>query len=692
MVMSTAAASLQTQQTGVTTAATIILVGDGRLATALIRDLHDEPGMVIHHRASLTELCADPHAPEARLVLALSAHWRPAHDEAIQQWCWENHLALLRVSIWQREAVIGPLVQPGVPGCLECAERRRLRTITEDRFNEMSFTQWCRDEHHFAARPPNPWATDATINVISALATAAIRQFLAGDSTHLPPHTVRFIQLRSLTSSMHAFLPDPLCPICAIPVDDRAEDAVVHLVPRPLSHPDSHRLRSLADELEALEACYTDSRLGLVPAPVNILAAAMFAFSATFCTEYPYNLLKIACGGHGYSFRASRASAIAETLERYAGHLPRGKRSTVYGSYRQLRDQAIDPERFGLYSPQQYAQLGTRTDAKRCVPYHPDLQFTWVWGYSLRARKPVLVPEQIAYYSMQSMRPLTEQFIRENSNGCALGSSLEEAILYGLIEVLERDAFLITWYGRLKLPAIDMMSTRDSQLKLAIERAERILNFTYHAFDNTTDFGLPIILVVGVNRADETPKMVCSAGAHWDPDRALANAFLETSGMAFTLKNAPSQDWERGRQCMEDSSLIQSIHEHAIVGAMPAAFSRIGFLLQDQSPEPMSVRFASQYAAAGSHNDLTRILTDLVDRVLSRGYDIVIVDQTAPELRTQDLYCVRVLVPGLVPMTFGHGFERTYGLERLYRIPQELGYADHILSESELNPYPHPFP
>ncbi|MET9239211.1 YcaO-like family protein [Nonomuraea sp. NPDC003709] len=38
---------------------------------------------------------------------------------------------------------------------------------------------------------------------------------------------------------------------------------------------------------------------------------------------------------------------------------------------------------------------------------------------------------------------------------CALGGSMAEALLYGLLETVERDAFLMTWYGRLPVPRIE---------------------------------------------------------------------------------------------------------------------------------------------------------------------------------------------------------------------------------------------
>ena len=67
----------------------------------------------------------------------------------------------------------------------------------------------------------------------------------------------------------------------------------------------------------------------------------------------------------------------------------------------------------------------------------------WVWGYSFLQERPILVPELLAYYSLG----YGEGFVYETSNGCALGGSLEEAIFHAILEVVERDSFLLTWYA-----------------------------------------------------------------------------------------------------------------------------------------------------------------------------------------------------------------------------------------------------
>ncbi|HLI05741.1 MAG TPA: TOMM precursor leader peptide-binding protein [Ktedonobacteraceae bacterium] len=670
----------------------VALVGDGQLASVLMRRLENATDITVSGYRSLKDFSLACNGGQTALVVAVSDFWRPAHDYALQSWCSKHHVAFLRAGIWQREAAIGPLVLAGVPGCVECAERRRWRAAIHDMPHAVHFLEWCKDDERIMARLANPWATAIALDTVGALAALEIQTFISQGVPHMGLHSVRFVELRSLGSTCHTFLPDPLCPLCGQMIEDDGADAVLHFVPRLRSTDHPYRLRSLDEEVEVLEKQYVDPLLGIQVEPTAAIRTGSAAFATTYTCyyEYPYLAQHITGSGFTPSFRSSRAIAIIEALERYCGLFPRARRAVVYGSYHQLRDHAIDPAQLGVYSPEQYARY--RRDSRRfCVAYHPDLSYYWMWGYSLRKKQPVLVPEQVAYYASAKMRPARERFLHDTSNGCAIGASLEEATLYGLFEALERDAFFLTWYARLKLPAIDPHTARDTGLKLALERLERMANFTFYAFDGTTDFGIPVVVCVGVNTLDQAPKMVCAASARWNPDRALASAFYEVAAGISDLQNCFPRELERGQRLVNNSSLVVNMDDHALVSAMPQAFPRISFLLQGQAQQSMQERFAAQYAT-GPSPDLTQDLMRAVERVLARGYDVVVVNQTAPELQATGLHCVRVLVPGLVPMAFGHDFRRLYGIERLYRLPVELGYSDHVLSEAELNPYPHPFP
>ena len=56
---------------------------------------------------------------------------------------------------------------------------------------------------------------------------------------------------------------------------------------------------------------------------------------------------------------------------------------------------------------------------------------------------------------------------------------MEEAIFYGILEVVERDSFLMTWYAQMALPRLDPIPLNDQELQLMIERCERLRDMIY---------------------------------------------------------------------------------------------------------------------------------------------------------------------------------------------------------------------
>jgi ribosomal protein S12 methylthiotransferase accessory factor len=71
--------------------------------------------------------------------------------------------------------------------------------------------------------------------------------------------------------------------------------------------------------------------------------------------------------------------------------------------------------------------------------------------------------------------------------------------------------------------------------------------------------------------------------------------------------------------------------------------------------------------------------------------EIIVVNQSSEETIRNGLYCVKVLSPGMLPMTFGHHLTRLTGLERVLKVPHQLGFAKSPLTAEQLNPHPHPF-
>ena len=279
------------------------------------------------------------------------------------------------------------------------------------------------------------------------------------------------------------------------------------------------------------------------------------------------------------SFPVSRVVAIAEALERYGGLVHKGKRVAVRASFRQLGDIALDPTTLGLHTPEQYAlpEYGL-------VQYHPDLEFNWVWGYAFQRQRPILVPERYAYYGLPLNVNVVDNppFVYEISNGCALGSCLEEAVFHGALEVIERDALLMTWYARLSLPRIDLTSVPDPAVRLMIENIEYTSGYTVYAYDATLDHSVPCAWVMPVDEQgrNHTPKVMCSAAAHPRAGQALARALLELGTALSWLSDRYEGQRDRALEMLVDPFAVRELPDHSLLFCLPEAFDRLDFLVK----------------------------------------------------------------------------------------------------------------
>lgn len=123
--------------------------------------------------------------------------------------------------------------------------------------------------------------------------------------------------------------------------------------------------------------------------------------------------------------------------------------------------------------------------------------------------------------------------------------------------------------------------------------------------------------------------------------------------------------------------------------SLPQAEQRLQFLLD--SSRPLRT-FAEEYKTRTWNTDLTDDLQEMLQEFCRLDLEVIVVDQTADELKPNGLHCVKVLIPGMLPMTFGHHLTRLTGLARALKVPMELGFSQRPLTLAELNPHPHPFP
>ncbi len=139
---------------------------------------------------------------------------------------------------------------------------------------------------------------------------------------------------------------------------------------------------------------------------------------------------------------------------------------------------------------------------------------------------------------------------------------------------------------------------------------------------------------------------------------------------------------------LNDSSLVSRMEDHSALYCLPEAEERLQFLLEANR---QLRTFGEEFNYKPSHEDLTEDLKDILRKFKSLNLNLIVINQSTPETIRNGLYCVKVIIPGMLPMTFGHHLTRLSGLERVLRVPMELGYKEQPLKMENLNRHPHPF-
>lgn len=645
----------------------ILLVGKGLLADYV------EQQLSVHYSVIRQNNLEETLPENIHIALVLHDGCSPSIHHKAEEIFRSANIPWLRGFISFGEGIIGPYIRPDQPGCSHCADARRL-IAGYDRKEMWELQRKLLTEHDDSVER-DIYATQNGILQMSHLIYAETEKILAKHHATLQEELLLF-NMQTFQCSRHSFLPDPLCPMCSSLPDDTESAAHLSLQPCFKTSSDSYRCRSIDDLNTFLTQDYLDYRTGLLNGKMQ---NSRLPF-ADVIVNMPLLMGNEGVAGRTHSYTISESTAILEGLERYCGIAPRGKRTKIHGSYHELENKAINPVTLGLHTSEHYNQPNFPFK-----PFHPDDPQNWVWGYSLLQDRPVLIPESVAYYSLGHK----DGFVYETSNGCAIGGSLEEAIFHGILEIVERDAFLLTWYAQLPLSRLDLASACDTELQLMIERMRTITGYDLHVFDATMEHGIPSVWAIAKNTKQTGMNLICAGGAHMEPVRAVKNAIHELAGMLLIMDEKFEENRKKYEQFLHDPYLVTQMEDHSMLYGLPEAEERLQFLLNNDHPLQT---FDQMNHLPSSDTDLTVDLKHLLDRFAHLGLEVIVVDQTAPAIRKNGLHCAKVFIPGMLPMTFGHHLTRTAGLQRVRNVPMELGYTANPLAFEELNPHPHPFP
>jgi len=358
-------------------------------------------------------------------------------------------------------------------------------------------------------------------------------------------------------------------------------------------------------------------------------------------------------GGHGSSAEIAEGAALAEAMERLACLPPISGIQLTHCQQNQLDLPCIGPAEIDLFDATQIPETEVPElpfEGWSAVPrpYSPRQSNLWLRAHDLTKDQPIYVPASAVYREIEppGIRPVCIP----SSNGVALGATLQEAWLFSLLELVERDAVAIWWYNRCSRP--DLLAGKNILIEsFAGDAASGI-----HLLDLTHDWGIPVVAALSIDYHNQ--KLSVGFGVHFSYAHAAEKALAE-------------HQYQTRKITGPDSNAVQvmggiQLGESLITGTWPL-------------PSEKAIRIQADPTRPSLSAPLDEALAWCVQKAGSLGFRVLVIDQTPEKC---PLPVGRVIVPGL------RHFWPRFGPGRLYQKPVELGWQARVLNPAELNPVP----
>ncbi|MDI1480349.1 TOMM precursor leader peptide-binding protein [Polyangium sp. y55x31] len=582
-------------------------------------------------------LTGDYLAPELaemnRQALAENSCWMPVKPSGTAPW-------------------MGPMFHPGGP-CWECLASR----LRANRPVQTFLRRGGALDASSLPRPTNP----AAVAAAHGLAALVIARWIAGGAWAEIEDHLCVLDLGRITLEKHAVQRRPQCPTCGDPglVKRRAaQPPTLERRVRLATQDGGSRVIS-AEETFARHRHLISPVTGILSSvepvagrdgPPWFVHRARYSVAPAADARDPRDFHALA-GGKGRSAAQARTSALCEGIERVSA-IFQGDEPTLRARLADLGDEGVHPHDLLCFSESQYRTRDAWNTVACNRKWHVPLRFDerreidWTPVWSLTTQRRRYLPAAYCYDQVP-VAP-AERFCVYSSNGHAAGNCLEEAILHGFLELVERDAVAIWWYNRLRRPGLDVSSFGDPFFE-EIEAAYRSSGRPLWLLDITSDLGIPVVVALAAAR--EEGRFHAGFGCHLDGHLAAQRALTELNQAYDPAGRLPPLLDVRK---LEDRS----------------------FLTPAEDASPRTVVDAPRRPEG---DDLAGDVRACVELSARAGLETLVLDQTRPDL---GLCVVKVTVPGL------RHFWPRFGPGRLYDVPVHMGFRDRALDEAELNPVP----
>jgi ribosomal protein S12 methylthiotransferase accessory factor len=642
----------------VSTAAVAVEALPGVAAGPVIRAFHAE-GVALAPAGADADLslvlCDDYLAPELAAVDA-------AHRATGRPW--------LLAKLCGADPWVGPVFRPDGGPCWHCLSVR----LRGHRHSEVPVQRALGLD----GPPPRPVASlPAGRSLAADIAVLEAAKWLAGVRDPEQGH-IRTLDTVRLRTASHSVSRRPQCPGCGDPdLVARQVRAPFRPVSRAKAVTDGSGHRALTaqqmlDKYEHLVSPVTGVVKEIRPAAgcpdfvTSYLSGHNLAMGSASLAGLRSGLRALS-GGKGLTRTEARTSALCEAVERYSG-TRHGDEPVIRDSYRNLGTVAVHPNACQLYADRQFVQRERWNAAHSrfqyvSAPFDETRPTDWTPVWSLTHDVQRLLPASLLYFPGAGTGSEHGDGLWADSNGNAAGSSPEDALLQGFLELVERDAVALWWYNRTRQPAVDLDAFDEPYVERLRDGYRRVHRDLW-VLDLTSDFGIPVMAALSRRRDKPAQDIIFGFGAHFDPRIALRRALTEMGqllpavcdvrpdGSGYRVDDPEPMRWWR-QATLADQPYLR--------------------------PDPRTPPRGPGHWAVPHRTDLLDDVHAVTELVRAAGLELLVLDQRRPDL---DLPVVKVIVPGL------RHFWSRFAPGRLFDTPVALGRLEAPTPYEELNPTP----
>lgn len=237
-------------------------------------------------------------------------------------------------------------------------------------------------------------------------------------------------------------------------------------------------------------------------------------------------------GGKGIAKDHAKASAMMEGFERYSAEKQEADETLIATTSEiSQKGKYADPKTLNL--PQKYE----KEDISK-------IPLEWNIATDLISGEVYYVPSNAVFHPYNHENNVQSLF-KSNTNGLASGNILDEAILHGIFEVIERDAWSIFELTHKNYSQINLDSIESELINKIIDKFESN-GIKIKLMDFTADIKIPTIAA----SADDTITkdaglLTLGMGTHLDPEVAVLRALTEVAQSRATQINGAREDTVR---------------------------------------------------------------------------------------------------------------------------------------------------